>query len=530
MKRIFYIGCYYRTWDLAVKTLKEEYDWEPVYWLDSGFEDCEKTIMDLYPNVVYHRQHNPAWNGVFPDIISSKANETYLDVDFLREYSSVELLALKMLDRQDSNRYSFNFQERQRHYRNVLKNWFASIDLLKPDIVISSYIPHRFFDYVLYWVCQYKHIPFIWLNHTQFTGRGMVMDDIFTIGKNRLKDDYIKYLHFSQEELYNQLPVDIRETFDKVKKDYEFAAPSYMESEEKRRKQYKGLYTIVRNFASRLLHQRKLLWKDPHIMALNNYKPWGVDRHYYCKDSAKVSLENSGHPSWWNMITTEWKNNRYKERLKNYYESLVEKPDYSEKFVLYCLHYQPEATSNPTGNIFVDQRLCVDMLLKNLPLDTKVYVKEHPHQFLPHREGHTSRIKEFYDDMKKNPRIKLISIYENTFNLMDHCLAIGTICGTVGWEAIVRKTPVILFGFHWYENFDKGVLRITDEKSAHSITSFINNYSYDEHALLAYLASVGKNTELSYGAGNNPQLKESFGLTFEISRDNIVKLLIDYLN
>jgi capsule polysaccharide export protein KpsC/LpsZ len=107
-------------------------------------------------------------------------------------------------------------------------------------------------------------------------------------------------------------------------------------------------------------------------------------------------------------------------------------------------------------------------------------------------------MRDMYEDLVKNERIKLISTEEESFELIKHAKAVSTITGTVGWEAMVRRKPVIAFGLGWYENYSKGVLRITNEKSAKDMLNFIENYQYDEHSLLAYLAAVGKNTRLAY--------------------------------
>ena len=38
----------------------------------------------------------------------------------------------------DPDRYSFNFMERQSHFRKMIKYWTACINQLKPDIVIEN--------------------------------------------------------------------------------------------------------------------------------------------------------------------------------------------------------------------------------------------------------------------------------------------------------------------------------------------------------------------------------------------------------
>lgn len=85
---------------------------------------------------------------------------------------------------------------------------------------------------------------------------------------------------------------------------------------------------------------------------------------------------------------------------------------------------------------------------------------------------------------------------------------------------MVRHKPVIAFGQYWYENYTKGVLRITDEDSAKNMLQFIDNYQYDEHSLLAYLASVGKNTTLAY------YFKDAYKDKLNISEEECVNNIV----
>ena len=134
-------------------------------------------------------------------------------------------------------------------------------------------------------------------------------------------------------------------------------------------------------------------------------------------------------------------------------------------------------------------------------------------------------MRDFYDDLAKCPRVKLIPTEVNTFDLIKHSKAISTVTGTVGWEAIVRQKPVIAFGLSWYENYTKGVLRITDGESENKIMDFIQNYKYDEHSLKAYLAAVGKETRLAYYFKN--MYKDVVNLSEEECINNIVNSIIE---
>jgi capsule polysaccharide export protein KpsC/LpsZ len=191
------------------------------------------------------------------------------------------------------------------------------------------------------------------------------------------------------------------------------------------------------------------------------------------------------------------KANANKNKLKKYYDSLVTEPDFGVPYVIVNLHYQPEMTSSPCGDIFVDQRLCIEVLAKHLPADYLIYVKEHPSQFYAQNEGHTGRIPQFYDDLLAYPQVRLLPLHCDPFLLFRNAKAVATVTGTSGWEAMMLGKPVIIFGLAWYEKY-AGVLKIVDEKSAAHITRFIENFEFDERDLLAYLNAFGNISVRAY--------------------------------
>jgi hypothetical protein len=116
---------------------------------------------------------------------------------------------------------------------------------------------------------------------------------------------------------------------------------------------------------------------------------------------------------------------------------------------------------------------------------------------MPQLLGQTNRIKEFYTDMLKNKRVKFVPLDIDTYTLMQNATAVATVAGTVGWEALMHKIPVIIFGLVWYEKMP-GVLRITDSASASGIMEFIKTYSFNEQHVLAYLKAFADNSILAY--------------------------------
>ena len=94
----------------------------------------------------------------------------------------------------------------------------AAMDIVKPDLVISTAIPHRLYDYVLFWLCKEKKIPFLTIQHTQFPGRFYFSNSEFYTIQDRFLDDWHSFE--KKDNLLENLSEDIRTRFENVKKDY----------------------------------------------------------------------------------------------------------------------------------------------------------------------------------------------------------------------------------------------------------------------------------------------------------------------
>jgi len=481
MKRVIYNTCVADPWVKVAEILQKDHGYEPVYWIgyDRWADESDIIIPKVFPSAIFHSFWD-AWKGVFPEEISSAYPEAFVDIDFLKSIGTGELQAIKMMDRIDYDRYSFNYMERERHFINLVKHWTACFNLYKPDMVISAVVPHRVYDYVLYLLCRFHNIPFICFHHSLCRERTFATSEIYTIG-DIFDKDYGKFKKEGVEEV--DLPEEIKKVLVKVRSDYNVAVPDYMLKHEKEDKKTSSLLYLAVRFLKR--------WKP---FGSDGFLKNGYTLTYY--KNRKYKLEET-HFGLLEYTIKRKKTFNYNKTLKKYYALLTSKPEPSEKYIIFFLHYQPEATTSPTGDIFVNQMLCIETLLKHTPNDYRIYVKEHPSQFMSHTQGHTSRMRDFYDDIVKNKRVKLISINIDSYSLLRSSQAVATVSGTVGWEAIVQKKPVILFGSIWYEKFS-GVYRITDESSAEGISSFIDNYQYSESDLLAYLMAFSKNSVRAY--------------------------------
>ena len=141
-------------------------------------------------------------------------------------------------------------------------------------------------------------------------------------------------------------------------------------------------------------------------------------------------------------------------------------------YVYFALHFQPEATTSPLGGIYVDQYFAILMLARSLPAGISVVVKEHP------RQHFWQRFPDFYKLLKSEDNIKFAHIKTDSHTLTKKALAVATITGTVGWEAIFNKKPVLLFGSVFYTHL-KGVINVTDQASISDAIKKVQNDQFE---------------------------------------------------
>ena len=123
-------------------------------------------------------------------------------------------------------------------------------------------------------------------------------------------------------------------------------------------------------------------------------------------------------------------------RHLDYYERILQyenlEIDFNRKFVYFPLQYQPEMTTSTLGGDFSDQMLAIEHLLRILPDDTWIYVKENP------KQTGAMRGPQFFDRLDRIPNLIVLPSYANTFELIDKSEFVATVTGTVGWEAICK--------------------------------------------------------------------------------------------
>jgi hypothetical protein len=130
---------------------------------------------------------------------------------------------------------------------------------------------------------------------------------------------------------------------------------------------------------------------------------------------------------------------------------IFERPVSGERYVLYPIHYQPEASTLVQAPMYLDQLNLVRDIAASLPVDHRLYVKEHV-------TNRGRRDIAFYQALRAIPSVRLLGPDEDTWQLIRDASAIAVITGTVGWEGVMFGRPVITFG-EVFINHHPSVLR-----------------------------------------------------------------------
>ena len=128
--------------------------------------------------------------------------------------------------------------------------------------------------------------------------------------------------------------------------------------------------------------------------------------------------------------------------------------DFTKKYVYLPLHYQPEASTCVCAEKYEKQLFYIDSWAKSLPADTVLYVKEH-YALIGHRDPH------FYVDLQKYPNVVLVNPWESSRKLIEQSVAVATLTGTAGLEAMLLRKPVFVCGNAVYENAP-GIIKLDE--------------------------------------------------------------------
>lgn len=113
-------------------------------------------------------------------------------------------------------------------------------------------------------------------------------------------------------------------------------------------------------------------------------------------------------------------------------------------YALFALHYEPEANVRAFSGDYANQVNAIEALAAWIPPDWLLLVKENPLQ-----RGY-ARDTAFHQRLARLPNVRFAGPADSSADLVANAQLVGTIVGTMGFEALMAGRACIYFGMPWY--------------------------------------------------------------------------------
>lgn len=460
-----------------------------LYWV--GYEDSEA---HRFPNTIFHSYRDAVW-AIPPKGIDSLEFPPP-GADIISKLYADESIILTMLNAFMPDK---DVSERKRLYYRLLSYWLGTLKKYQPEAIIFGYVPHYVYDYLIYALARLLGIKTLMFLDTTIPRRTLLLDDIFggsELLKRAMKINSEK--NFSLDDLNG----DLKNYYQKNSNVGYTLLPSHIQYQKKK---FSFIYKIFN------LIKRGDFFKPSIFKRAYSY----LDRSWR-KASWELFRKKIARISW-----------QFRDNLKKEYNRVQSKADFTNKFVYVPLQVQPECTTCPQGGRFSEQILMLEILSAALPAGWLIYAKEHPIQWLRYGVGFSpDKYRGFYEQMAKIKNVKLMPVEINSYDLLNSSQAVATITGTVGWEAILRSKPTVIFGYPWYKDCPV-LFRVNDTESCRQALAKIKNgFKVDQQKIIDYLKIFDEATVRCY---MSPSVGEGTGLTKSESMANIAQAILKEL-
>jgi Capsule polysaccharide biosynthesis protein len=353
--------------------------------------------------------------------------------DLLEEIAPYEAATLAMLDR--PNWTGASVMATRQIYLRQLEIWDRLLREHEPELVLCHGEPHRGFDWILYGLCQTRHIPTAILTFTQLDDRVLIRSAIDDLPGPSPEVLQARAAGTHVDRVDVPAPKEI-EVEDRGERGREVVAPPsfYVRTTIARERDTTALRR--RLAPGRSLLRRGVLGRvrqlfDPYPATFPNVVP-DAPVSFRARQVANARLRG--------VI----------RRAMAIYEAAAKAPALDRPFVYFPLHFQPEATTLPMGGHLYDQLNNLRLLQAALPDGWRIVVKEHPQMLKFDKEWARARGTVFYETLRDLADVDLAPIDFPSTQLSEAARLVATTTGTAGWEAILKGRHALVFGFPWY--------------------------------------------------------------------------------
>lgn len=336
-----------------------------------------------------------------------------------------------------------HFQIKQQFQLRV-KKIEEMLDKVKPDFVLFADAGALGVN-LLYYIAKKKGIPTVVLSFTRFSGLAGFTDNLF--GTFNVVEEIFEQLNSGQD--VSPKEAEAKDFLEKFRN--RPVRPDYISSDfwnKSKQGLLKQLVLFAKNFVRKCLDLF-----DRSFPKVYNYSPIDFIRHQFIF----------------------WSNTKLRPKF--------DEPDYKEDYAFYALTCEPEISLWMQAPYFSDQAWMAEAIARSLPLNYKLYIKEHP-AMVGYR--HPS----FYKKIKKFPNIKLIDTGIDAMPIVKSAKLVVTITGTVGLEATILKKPVITFGLVNYNVMPQIYQCRTPDDLPHIIKKALETHEHDEKQLIDFISAL----------------------------------------
>ena len=472
--RLIYAECSGPVWRKIARRVEDRHDWRPVYWLAAP-EDAG-AVASEFPGALFHSGVEAARGIPAPgaDWLLSA-----LDSDLLEALAPHESITVHMMDRMDPDGRSFPYEERRRHYHDLLRYWLGVLDRFAPDVVVFSIAPHIVYDYVLYALCRHRGVSTVMFERIGLPG---YVYPVAEIGDCPPGLESTNALARETGRMAAMSP-PFEAYFASLAAGGDRAMPANFE---KKLKRY-GLSQAARGgfqagSAAEIWFELK---RAAYLFRKHGFSP--VPRSYVKLRGLRPA---DSRPTAWDLELHRFSAIATKNRLRRLVRQLAAPPVPDEPYVLLALHYQPERATVPMGGALGDQTLIADILAKSLPEGWRLYVKEHPWQLQGFSRGEMQRSEDFYRRVAALPNTRLMLLSADIAELIGRSRAVATVTGSAGWQAMCLGIPALVFGAAWYRDCEGAFpIRSTADCRA-ALESIADGYRVDTAGPRRWLAAI----------------------------------------
>lgn len=413
----------------TVKGIKDAVKPDHIYMIVADEKELDK--FEVYGTCLLRKD---TAKGIYDDSQMNPAEGIPLDDKILQHmnlHSTEIMYQQKRFELSPDFRIESSLHSHYTIYMHNLFFWYNFLQRNQITHVYLSAIPHEGYDGIIYYLCQYLHIPVQLAHACIIPFRRFLLQD-FTQDDPTLAEEYRKLTEQYKDKSISDISLegDTAEVFER----WASLQPDQM----------KPWYMRVDPFSRRFRQQ----FNETNLIRI-----WrGVLGEDYAQHGLGFSFMKAAlfkTPKLLSMIPVSWYRWRFARPVKKqsmdyrkYYESLAVSPVEGEKYIYFPMHYQPEASSNPMGGgAYADQMVPLYILSRALPEDIKIYVKMHPEQLS------IMRTKEYYGEMASIPKVRLMKMETSTYDLMTNAVAVSTLTGTALWECQFFGVPALAFGY-----------------------------------------------------------------------------------